>query len=824
MTRWRRPRAQEAAMTRSACPHPSRRARRVAGLALAVLALACAPPASAAVSAAPDKTFVTDGEVNAVARTADKIYLGGDFSQVGPRIGHWAAISASTGQANATMPQVSGGDGVVNATVADGSGGFFIGGDFTHVGGLARSNLAHIKSDGSVDPNWTPSASSNVNALARSGSTVYIGGSFTQINATPRLRAGAVSATTGVLTGWNPIVSGRVDALAVSGSTVYLGGLFNGTNSINGSEDRNRLAAVDATAGDDVGWDPDANGAVEALAVSGDGNTVYIGGFFNGANSINGAVTRNRVAAVDAMSGADTGWNPNANGIVRDLEVSGSTVYISGEFFGANSINGTLTRNRVAAVDATTGTATGWNPNVGNGRVFALAISGSTVYIGGDFNGTNSINGTTTRNRLAAVDATTGNATSWNPNANAQVNALAVSGSTVSAGGAFTSLGGQTRNNLAALDAADGTLSAWNPNASDTVNALAVSGSTVYIGGAFLGGNSINGSLVRNRLAAVDATTGTAKAWDPDANGTVEALLVSGSTVYIGGSFNGANSINGTLTRNRVAAVNATTGSDVGWNPDAGDTVYALALSGSTVYLGGAFTTINGGTARNHAAAVDTTTGAIRADWNPGADDTVYALAHSGTTVYLGGAFTTINGGSPSNHLAAVDDFAGDANSWDPDADGTVYALAVSGPTVYVGGAFASINGGAVKRNLLAAVDATGGTATGWNPVVASSFFNDRVKALALDGGGGVIAGGAFNTLDLGAQRGLRRSARPRSARPRRSSAERRRWAGPCRAPRAAGRGRGPSPTPASGCATAERSRAQAAPPTPSRAPTRGTR
>src|SRR3954454_2838400 len=107
---------------------------RWAGLAIAVLALAGASPASAAISSTPDQTFVTNGEGDAVVRAGDKIYLGGDFSQVGPRTGPWGAVSASSGQIDTAMPQAAGGAAEVRATVSDGAGGFFVGGDFTHVG------------------------------------------------------------------------------------------------------------------------------------------------------------------------------------------------------------------------------------------------------------------------------------------------------------------------------------------------------------------------------------------------------------------------------------------------------------------------------------------------------------------------------------------------------------------------------------------------------------------------------------------------------------------------------------------------------------------
>jgi hypothetical protein len=45
------------------------------------------------------------------------------------------------------------------------------------------------------------------------------------------------------------------------------------------------------------------------------------------------------------------------------------------------------------------------------------------------------------------------------------VQALAVSGSTVYVGGQFNSIGGQSRSNIAALDVTTGLVTAWNPGA-----------------------------------------------------------------------------------------------------------------------------------------------------------------------------------------------------------------------------------------------------------------------------------------------------------------------------------------------------------------------
>ena len=84
---------------------------------------------------------MTDGEVDAVALSGSTLYLGGRFSRVGPATGCGVPLATSTGTAASGFPRV---DGPVYAAVPDGSGGWFIGGDFDAVGDSARSNLAHV--------------------------------------------------------------------------------------------------------------------------------------------------------------------------------------------------------------------------------------------------------------------------------------------------------------------------------------------------------------------------------------------------------------------------------------------------------------------------------------------------------------------------------------------------------------------------------------------------------------------------------------------------------------------------------------------------------
>src|SRR5438552_3869511 len=117
------------------------------------------------------------------------------------------------------------------------------------------------------------------------------------------------------------------------------------------------------------------------------------------------------------------------------------------------------------------------------GQINATLRSGNTIYVGGAF---------TTMHRItgggAILDIPTGFPTTRFPRisgGSASVYAVASDGGGGwFIGGSFTMVGSVSRLNLAHI-LSDGTISAWSPNANGDVNALVVSGSTVYVGGAF---------------------------------------------------------------------------------------------------------------------------------------------------------------------------------------------------------------------------------------------------------------------------------------------------------------------------------------------------
>ncbi len=676
--------------------------------------------------------YVANGIVDAAVVSGNTVYIGGYFTQVGPATGAGVPIDSSSGSPVTGFPKVVG---KVSAVTPDGSGGWYIGGTFTAVGGLTRSNLAHILADNSVSA-WNPTTDGAVDALAVNGSTVYIGGEFANIGGQPRSQIAAVDATTALATAWNPNADGTIYTLAVNGSTVYAGGSFTHI----GGQARNYIAALDATSGLATTWNPNASGgAVHTLAIDATATTVYAGGDFT---SIGGQ-SRNRIAALDSTSGqASMVWNPNASNTVFALALGNGVLYAGGSF---TTIGGQQ-RNHIAEIDVATALPNlSWNPNT-NGDVYSLAVSGTSLYVGGQFTniGSTLVSAGQIRNYIAQLDAT-GAATGWNPNANNAVNALAVNGSTIYAGGSFTSLGGVQRNFVAALDATTGVVLPWDPSASSAVFALAADSSTVYAGGAFttIGGQS------RNHIAALDPASGSATIWDGNANDFVWALAVDGSTIYAGGWFTNI----GGQPRNHIAALDATTALATPWDPNASGPnflqveVLALTVSGSTVYAGGTFTSI-GGQSRSDLAALDGTT-ALATAWNPNAAGTVDALALSGSTLYVGGVFSSI-GGQTRNDTAALDTTTGLATPFSADTNYRVSAMALSGSNVFAGGSFTTIGG--QPRGRIAALDGNSGFVTNWNPDVDAPYptlFSrpgSQVSALAVSSSL-IFVGGNFSSV-----------------------------------------------------------------------------
>ena len=109
-------------------------------VSLALLLLLAAPASAQVVR---DDMWVTNGFVYTSTIVGNTLYMGGQFTRIGPSTGGFMPTNQATGIK--TLPSL-GVDGAVNAIAADGTGGYIIGGSFKHYRGVERSSLARIGS------------------------------------------------------------------------------------------------------------------------------------------------------------------------------------------------------------------------------------------------------------------------------------------------------------------------------------------------------------------------------------------------------------------------------------------------------------------------------------------------------------------------------------------------------------------------------------------------------------------------------------------------------------------------------------------------------
>jgi len=660
----------------------------------AVMAVMAAPsPAAASTGVVPEKTDGVNGVVYASVQIGDRTFIGGSFSWAGSSTGAGLPVDPTVGKRLAGARVV----GEVRTAVADGVGGWYVGGDFATAGGKVRNGAARINAAGFVTA-WNPLPTGSVRSIAVRGGVVYLGGSFTQIGGQARNNIAAVDASSGAPLAWNPGAGGTVSALAVSadGTTVYAGGSFNGL----GGTPRANLGAVDATTGAGKPWAPGVDGAVSDIELR--GSLVYAAGTFTSA----GGAARANLAAIDASTGLATNLATATDGPVTAIATTADTIYVGGTF---QTIGG-VARANVAAVSLTTASVTSWNPGT-DGPVTSLALNSTaaTVHAGGTFTSA----GGQRRMRAAAFETSTGALTAWDPSADAPVNAVALSGTRFYVGGAFSMLNGLPRANAAVIRS-DGTVDpAWDAGPNGIVYAVAASddGGTVYLGGAFTAVNA----APRTSLAAVTASTGTVlPSWTTGTSSshTVRALAGSSGRLYVGGTFSRI----GGRDLPRLAALSQATGVvDPAFAPRPDSTVKALTVSpdGLKVYASGFFDNIGGAPRPGIAEVSSTTGGATGFVPTVGGDGIAIDLTPDGSRLF----FSTSN-----NRVFAFDPAVSGTPRYSVRMGGDTQAIAATATEVYIGGHFRNAQDPVRARRHLASFRVSDGAITDWITNADGSF------------------------------------------------------------------------------------------------------
>ena len=609
---------------------------------------------------------------------AGGVWIGGDFTAVGGTPHPYLAHVLAGGSVDTATPAPNG---AVRALALSPSGStLYIGGDFDYVGVQARSHLAAIDLPSqTLDATWAPTVpNGTVNALAADANRVYVGGSFTAFGGATGNRLVALSPVDGSVL-WSGDANGDVRALGLDVDRVYVGGAF---TTVLGATGASRLAALNVTG--TFAWDGSvttAGSEVDTIAL--DGASLFAGGTFSSPGTIGGAV-RDRIAKLTAATGVtDAGWNPGADGPVQALKLSGSTLYAGGSF---TQIGG-QPRTNLAALDASSAVVSGWTTGTPDNSVLALEIASGGIYAGGTFDSF----GVVPRSHLAAIDLATGQPTGWAPVADTEVYALVATPSTIYIGGSFSNVNSESHDFIAAVNASDGqTVTGWNTSAGSYVNSMAIVNGRLFIGGYFTtidgtpaqevaaldpatgdlitswtgqvtaGGSSVDtvassedgaalyiagnftevDGVTRFWTAALSTSDGSLLPLDLNTDEPVFTFVPHAGLLYVGGDFALISGEN----RTYLVAVDPATGTPTSWDPAVHGDVHAIGIHDSTVYLGGTFDTV-GGQPRSRLAAVDIGTGAL-SSFDPGPDsDVVAMLAGDDGTLVIGGSFTSLMAG-----------------------------------------------------------------------------------------------------------------------------------------------------------------------------------
>ena len=365
-------------------------------------------------------------------------------------------------------------------------------------------------------------------------------------------------------------------------------------------------------------------GADRAMALTVNGVSIYVAGYFRSATADFGSSTLTSAGGADIFVTklADAGgtaafaWAQRAGGAYDDgsfnavtqggslaLASTGTALYLAGSFgsptadFGSTTLTNAASQGRLNDVfvarltDAGSTGTFAWAYRAGgpdDEYAAALAVSGSSIYVVGSFQ-----SATVAFGALALANADASARTY-----DAFVTKLTDTGSTAT---------------FAWAQRAGG-------NGSDFARAVAVSGPSVYVTGRFSSSPAAFGSVVLTNAAAgavshdafvamlLDNGSAGSFAWAQRAGGADDeyfyAVAVSGTSVYVAGGFSSASVDFGgtTLTNTAYGGVNdvcvarLTDGGTSGsfdWAQQAGGTgddgAASIALNGSRVYVGGAF-------------------------------------------------------------------------------------------------------------------------------------------------------------------------------------------------------------------------------------------
>ncbi len=643
-----------------------------------------------------------NSDVQTVAIQSDgKIIIGGLFQTFNGTARNNIARLNADGSLDAGFDPGTGTTSTIYTTSIQSDGKIIIAGAFIAYNGTTKNNIARLNTNGSLDAVFDPGTGAGAiiySTSIQSDGKIIIGGAFTFFNSSARSRIARLNSDGSVDAGFTPGTGANNTIYTTkiqSDGKIIIGGAF---TTFNGTS-RNDIASLNNDGSLDAGFNPGtgANNTIRSTAIQSDGK-IIIGGLLTAYNG----TTANKIARLNADGSLDAGFNTGtgANNTIFSTAIQSDGKILIG---GLSTTYNGMAVNYIDRLNADGSLDAGFNAGTGaNNIIYTTALqSDGKIIIGGDFTKYNG----TSKSKIARLNSDGSVDASFNPGigANNSIRTIAIQNDgKILIGGVFTSYNGTVINRIARLNS-DGSLDAGfntGTGASSTVYTISIqTDGKVIIGGALISynGTALNNIARLNTNGSLDAgfTLGTG-------SGTTiyTTAIQSDGKIIIGGAFT---SYNG-ATINRIARLNSDGSTDAGFDPGMGanNIVYTTALqSDGKIVIGGAFTSYNG-TARNYTARVNTN-GSLDIGFNPGtgANNIIYTTGiQSDGKIIVGGFFTSYNG-TLRNRIAGLNSDGNLDAAFDPGsgANNTIQTTAIqSDGKIIIGGAFTSYNGSGKNR------------------------------------------------------------------------------------------------------------------------------
>jgi uncharacterized delta-60 repeat protein len=245
-----------------------------------------------------------------------KILVGGSFTAIGGS--NRARLARLNADGSLDAGFIASADaGSVDQLVLQADGKLLIAGLFTQINGLPRPSFARLNADGSLDtafdvPVATASTTPNVLVVSvvavQPDGRILIGGNMSTVAGQARTSLARLNADGSLDATFNPSPNFTVSAIVVQpDGKILIGGSFTTV----GFTARNRLARLNADGSIDATFNSGADASVMRLALQADGRVLVAGTF----SSLTGGL-RSRLARVGPDGTLDASFDPNVTGTV----------------------------------------------------------------------------------------------------------------------------------------------------------------------------------------------------------------------------------------------------------------------------------------------------------------------------------------------------------------------------------------------------------------------------------------------------------------------------------------------------------------------------